>query len=58
VDMSSMFEGAESFNHAVDDLDVRNVKSVDSMFKDAKEFNKSLKSWYLESIINEATKRP
>merc|ERR1712070_814242 len=53
--MSSMFEGASSFNcngkpHAWERWDVCNVTSMRKMFKDAVKFNTDIRHWKVEKL--------
>ena len=43
--MSSMFEGAGSFNQGFNSWDVSNVVNMSNMFRSASSFNQDISSW-------------
>ena len=52
--MACMFEGAESFNHPLNDWDVSNVADVHYMFFEAYNFNQPLDKWDVSNVKNMA----
>lgn len=48
--MSSMFEGAESFNQPIGDWDVSNVRDMAWMFQYAESFNQDISKWDISSV--------
>jgi hypothetical protein len=49
VDMTSMFDGANDFNQAIDGWGVSKVTSFTDMFKGAGKFNKDINEWAVNS---------
>ncbi len=52
TDMSSMFEGASSFNGDLSDWDVSNVVNMTSTFSQASYFNGDLSDWDVSNVVN------
>jgi len=52
VDMTSMFQGADSFNAVIDDWRVVKVTSFENMFQGAELFNKDLDLWAVNAGTN------
>jgi len=48
--MKFMFAFAHSFNHSVNNWNVRNVKTMEKMFWNAKKFNQPLNLWKIEKL--------
>ena len=48
--MSSMFEGAESFNQPIGDWNVSNVRDMAWMFQYAESFNQDISKWDISSV--------
>ena len=52
TNMSSMFQSATFFNHAIDSWDVSSVTDMSYMFYIAGSFNQPLNSWDVSSVTN------
>ncbi|UWD34698.1 BspA family leucine-rich repeat surface protein [Mycoplasma cottewii] len=52
--IQGMFEGAEAFNNANNELkwNVSKVKNMKSLFKDSKAFNKNVSNWNISQVTN------
>ena len=51
--MSSMFNGAESFNQKIGDWNTLKVTNMDNMFRKATSFNQDLSGWCISKIGSE-----
>ena len=51
VDMSYMFNNADSFNQSLNNWNVSNVKFMISMFANNNSFNQPLNNWDVSSVI-------
>ena len=52
TDMSQMFDGATSFNQAVNDWDTSQVKDMSAMFRKANVFNQDLNGWDVSQVTS------
>ena len=53
--MSSMFEGASSFNKDISGWDVTRVTDMSSMFESAKAFNRDISNWERGGVADSST---
>lgn len=52
TDMTSMFEGSDTFNGYIDTWDVSNVTSMNSMFKNCLAYDQSMIDWSVHSVVD------
>jgi len=52
TDMSSLFEGATTFNHFIENWNVSGVVTMEDMFRECTKFNRDLGRWDVSNVVS------